>query len=146
MWPGSMETLLVRTLAHHFEAPDASAAKQLSDGYRDKVEKDERQSRREHGKWIRARCHNCRDHNDGDHGPTPGTQEASRRDELPRQFERDEDNWKLEGEAEQGHHQQNEPQVRDRVIDSLEVWSTNRLQEAKGVRQREVGRCRSPDE
>ncbi len=61
-------------------------------------------------------------------------------------FERDQHDRELEGQPEDRHHQQNEPEVRDGVIDRLEVGPADRVQPAQSVRQDDVGGGRTGEE
>ena len=85
------------------------------------------------------------DHDDDDDGPAPGTEQARRRHDAG-QLERDEDDGELEGQAEDRHHQEDQAQIRDGVVDRLQVRATHRLQPAQRVREGDVRRRRAEEE
>ena len=58
----------------------------------------------------------------------------------------DQDDGELEGEPEDRHHQQDQPEVRDRIVDRLQVRAADRLQPAEGVGQRDVRSGRAEQE
>ena len=93
-----------------------STPEQLPDADGEEVEDDERDCQREHGEGIRARREDGGHDHNADDGPAPRAQKARRRHDAG-QLERDEDDRELEGQAEDRHHQEDESQVRDRVVD-----------------------------
>ena len=122
-----------------------STPEQLPDADGEEVEDDERDGEREHGEGVRARGEDGGDHHDDDDRPAPGAEQAGRCHDA-RQLERDEDDGELEGQAEDRHHQEDQAQIRDRVVDRLQVRATDGLQPSQRVRERDVRRRRPEEE
>ena len=118
---------------------------QLPDADGDEVEEDEGDGQGQHGERVRARGEDGRHHRDEDHRPAPGAQEAGRGDHAG-QLQGDQDDRELEGEPEQGHHEPASAQVRNGVVDLLQVGPADRPQEAEGVGEGEVGGGRAGQE
>ena len=94
---------------------------------------------------IRARGEHGRHHHNDDDRPAPRLEQA-RRCHDPGQFERHQDDRELEGQPEERHHDNDQAQVRDGVVDRHQVRPPDRLQPAEGVGQRDVGRRRAHEE
>ena len=69
-------------------------------------------------------------------------QQARRRHHV-RELQGDEHDRELERQPEDRHHQQDEAEIRDGVVDGLKVGPADRFEPAEGVREDDVGRGRS---